>query len=47
MNINEIKEILYRYYEVEEQYADGERGCYVNGYWLSINEIINILEKEI
>lgn len=45
MNIEEIKDILYKYYEVDEEYADGERGCYVNGYWLSINQIIEILER--
>lgn len=44
MSIDEIKDILYRYYDIDE---DGDKGCYVNGNWLSINEIINILEERL
>lgn len=45
MELEEIKNILYRAYEVESIY-DGECGCYVNGYWLSIDSILEILKKE-
>lgn len=39
MSIEEIKEILIKYYD------DEDKGCFVNGRWLSINAIIEILEK--
>lgn len=39
MTIEEIKQILINYY------GDIERGCYVNGKWLSVEEIIKLLEK--
>lgn len=40
MSIEEIEKILLAYYE------DGDRGCFVNGTWLSVNEIIDILKRE-
>lgn len=45
MSIDEIKEILYSYYDIDEEYADDEKGCYLGGKWLSIKNIIEILEK--
>lgn len=45
MVIEEIKEILFNAYDVEDSY-DSQCGCYVNGYWLSLDAIIEILEKE-
>lgn len=45
MNIEEIKEILYRAYQIEEEYGDEERGCYLNDKWLSIENILEILER--
>lgn len=45
MDIQEIKNILYRYYEIEEDYDDENKGCYLNDKWLSINNIIKLLEK--
>jgi hypothetical protein len=39
--IEEIREILLKYYE------DGDRGCYVNGVWLSVDNIIRILKEEL
>lgn len=44
--IEEIKEILLMHYELEsEEDYDYECGCYVNGIWLSISEIIDTLER--
>ena len=40
MSLKEIKEILKNYY------GDIEAGCYINNKWLSIKEILKILEKE-
>ena len=45
MTIEEIKEILFNAYEIEDDY-DEQCGCFVNGKWLSIKDIIDILEKE-
>lgn len=47
MSIEEIKEILYRAYDIDEEYGEEERGCYVNGKWLSIKDILEILEEEL
>ena len=44
MTIEEIKERLYEVYEIEEEYNDEEKGCYINGRWLSIENIIKALE---
>ena len=30
---------------IDEDYGDDERGCYLGGKWLSIREIIKVLEK--
>lgn len=46
MNIEEIKKILYKTYNIEEEYGDEEKGCYVNDKWLSIENILKVLEKE-
>ena len=43
--IEEIKDILYKAYDIEEEYGDEEKGCYVNDKWLSIEFIIKILER--
>ncbi len=43
MNIDEIKNILYKYYQVDDE--DAEKGCYINGKWLSIKNIIDILKE--
>ncbi len=45
MSIEEIKEILYRAYDIDEEYADEEKGCYVNDKWLSIENILKVLER--
>lgn len=45
MSIEEIKEILYRAYEIEEEYGDEEKGCYLNDKWLSIENILKVLER--
>lgn len=45
--IEEIKEILYRAYDIEEEYRDDELGGFLNGKWLSIKNILEVLEKEI
>lgn len=45
LSIDEIKEILYNYFDIDEEYADDEKGCFINGKWLSIGEIIKVLEK--
>ncbi len=45
MTIEEIKEILYRAYDIDEEYADEEKGCYVNDKWLSIENILKVLER--
>jgi len=39
MSIEEIKEILINYYE------DTDKGCFINGKWLSIDEIIKVLKR--
>lgn len=43
MSIEEIKEMLYKAYEIEEEYGDEEKGCYLNDKWLSIENIIKVL----
>ena len=45
MTLEEIKEILYRAYEIDEEYGDEERGCYLNDKWLSIKNILEALEE--
>ena len=46
MEIEEIKEILMDHYGIEsDNDYDYECGCYINQEWLSISEIINILER--
>lgn len=45
LSIDEIKEILYKYFDIDEDYGDDEKGCYLGGKWLSIGEIIKVLEK--
>ena len=47
MSIEEIKKILYKVYQIDEEYGDEEKGCYLNDKWLSIENIIKILEKEL
>ena len=39
--IEEIKELLANYYDED----DWDKGCYADGRWLSINEIIKIIER--
>ena len=46
-NIEEIKRILYKFYDIDEEYGDDEKGCYLNDKWLSIKNILEVLEKEI
>lgn len=46
MNIEEIKEILYKAYDIDEENGDADRGCYVNGSWLSIESVIETLKEE-
>jgi len=43
MELERIKEILYNYYEIEDDY-DAQSGCYINNTWLSINEILDVIE---
>lgn len=46
MNIDEIKEVLMAYYDIEdEDDYDFECGCYINGKWLSLKDIIDIIER--
>lgn len=45
MTIEEIKKILYKAYNIEEEYGDEEKGCYLNDKWLSIENIIKVLER--
>lgn len=45
MTIEEIKKILYKAYNIEEEYWDQEKGCYLNDKWLSIENIIKVLER--
>jgi len=45
ISLEEIKEILYRAYRIEEQYDDEEKGCFVNDRWLSIANVIRYLER--
>jgi hypothetical protein len=42
--IDEIKEILYQAYNIEDE-SDGEYGCFINGKWLSINDIIEAIDR--
>lgn len=46
MSIEEIKEILYRAYDIddEDDYTK-ECGCFVNGVWLSIKDVLDILKE--
>lgn len=41
VSLEEIEEILLKYYD------NSDSGCFVNGVWLSINNIIEILKKEV
>lgn len=46
LSIDEIKEILIEHYGLEDENDyDYECGCYINGKWLSISEIVDILNK--
>lgn len=45
MSIEEIKKILYKVYQIDEEYGDEEKGCYLNDKWLSIENIIKALER--
>lgn len=46
MDIEEIKEILMNHYGIEsENDYDYECGCYINGEWLSISDVIYLLER--
>lgn len=48
LTLEEIKEILYREYGIEEDDDyNAISGCYVGGKWLSIYEIIKAIEKNI
>lgn len=46
LTIEEIKEILFNAYDIEngDDY-NAECGCYVGGKWLSVNDILELLEK--
>lgn len=44
MELERIKEVLYNYYEVEDGY-DAQCGCYVNGNWLSVEDVLDVIEK--
>ncbi|MCQ2348943.1 MAG: hypothetical protein MJZ98_00515 [Paludibacteraceae bacterium] len=39
-----IQEKMYEHYNVTSDY-DKESGCYHNGRWFSINEVMNIIEE--
>lgn len=41
MTIEEIRELLEQYYDKD----DWDYGCYVSDRWLSINDILEILER--
>ena len=44
--IEEIKEILMEHYDIEEDDTYSmESGCYINRQWLSIQEILDILDR--
>ena len=45
MSIEEIKEILYRAYRIDENYDDEEKGCFINDKWLSIGNILRYIER--
>lgn len=47
MSIEEIKDILYKAYDIDEEYGDDEKGGYLNDKWLSIKNILEVLEKEL
>jgi hypothetical protein len=45
-NFEEIKKALCRYYRLEnEKDCRAEQGCYLNGRWLSIKNVIEIIEQ--
>lgn len=39
----ELKDLLYGVYNVDDETADG--GCYCNGNWLSVKEILETIER--
>lgn len=43
--VEEIKELLYKAYDIDEEYADDELGAFLNGKWLSIKNILEVLER--
>lgn len=45
--IEKIKNILYTYFDIEEDFDDNNKGCYINGKWLSIKNILEILEEKL
>lgn len=45
MTLEEIKKALYEAYDIEEGYSDDELGAFLNGKWLSIKNILEVLEE--
>ncbi len=47
MTFEEVKEILYNAYDIEEDYDyNAQCGCYVGDNWLSIENVLDLLKKE-
>lgn len=44
MELEDIKNVLYEYYEIESD-SEAEIGCYINGKWLSIADVLEIIER--
>ena len=42
--VSKIKDILYKHYSIT---CDGECGCYCNGKWLSVDDVINVIEENL
>lgn len=46
MSLEEIKDILFNAYDVDEESNDAEKGCFVNGHWLSIEAVLDAIKNE-
>lgn len=45
MELEDIKEALYNYYEIEDdEDYNVDCGCFINGKWLSIEDVLKIIK---
>ena len=47
MSIEEIKELLYKHYDIDEEYGEDEVGCFINGKWFSIKNVLQVIKENL